>query len=175
MQHKSQDLLLAVAATLMMTADAVTIDCIKNLQMNVFQSPVNLDMTFGDTIGGSTVYTGNTMASPDAMDSPDQGAQDSDQGAQDSDQEPAEYEGTPIPMPEVSIPYLTCLLYPEENYQGTPQTVGYSSNVLEFTPVKSVACAVGTRVFVTEEGKEDAKYNAISSRGVPSLEGNPTD
>ena len=77
-------------------------------------------------------------------------------------------------MPEVSIPDLTCMIYSEENYQGTPQTV-YGSVVVEFAPVKSVACGGGTLLFIFEETKEDVKFNRISSRGVPSLEGNPTD
>ena len=65
--------------------------------------------------------------------------------------EPAESEevddgpGSPIVMPDDTVPDSTCILYSEEDYKGETQSAQAGSGIvsLSLTTVKSVACAEG--------------------------------
>ena len=122
MLHTSQDLLLAAAAALVMTVDATSLDSVSNLQMNVFQSAVNLSMQFGDTLGtGEAVVINNPEATLDAMDSVVDENVTEDEDAKEEEEEVAAYDsdaddGVPTQMPEDALADSTCTVYEEENY-----------------------------------------------------------
>ena len=123
MLHTSQDLLLAAAAALVMTVDATSLDSVSNLQMNVFQSAVNLSMQFGDTFGtGEAVVMNNPEATLDAMDSVVDENVTEDEDAKEEEEEVAAYDsdadddGVPTQMPEDALADSTCTVYEEENY-----------------------------------------------------------
>ena len=165
MLYSTQTVVPVLTAILVAAANAVALDDVTNQQLIVFESPVRLNLSYGDdyeSLGMAAALQGVTdidtlegleipaeVETPTGEETPPAEEQAPEEEVTTSGR-PEIFTGGAIQMPSDPLPPNSCMTYSEHNYGGRAieYSVGIHSRHNIDGTIKSMACPIGLEMEV---------------------------